>query len=115
MLLDTGQGGASPRDEQQLRELEKLLAAAAPDEVHLVISGTASIASLEPTLSRFAQAGSTAMILTKLDEAHGLGALAPLLRTSKLPLSYLTQGQGVPDDILAADASQLAHRMLGFV
>ena len=53
------------------------------------------------------------MILTKLDEATGLGNLLPLLRTSRLPLSYLTNGQNVPDDIEAAAADRLARQVLG--
>ncbi len=113
VLLDTA--GRSPRDAEQIQELEQLLRAAAPDEVHLVISGTASAASLEPTVARFAQVGATAMILTKLDEAHALGGLLTLLRSCGLPLSYSTQGQRVPDDITSADASHIARRMLGFV
>ena len=56
--------------------------------------------------------GTTALILTKLDEATGLGNLLPLLRSSCLPLSYLTNGQNVPDDITAADSRKLARTML---
>jgi flagellar biosynthesis protein FlhF len=53
------------------------------------------------------------LILTKLDEANGLGNLLPLLRSSRLPLSYLTDGQNVPDDIQTAEAARLAQRILG--
>ena len=53
------------------------------------------------------------MILTKLDEANGLGNVLPLLRSSGLPLSYLTDGQNVPDDIQTADARRLAQMILG--
>ena len=52
-------------------------------------------------------------LLTKLDEASGLGNLLPLLRTSRLPLSYLTNGQNVPDDIRGAEAPWLARCVLG--
>jgi flagellar biosynthesis protein FlhF len=37
----------------------------------------------------------------------------PLLRDSRLPLSYLTNGQNVPDDIETADAGRLARVILG--
>ena len=56
--------------------------------------------------------GTTALFVTKLDEATGLGNLLPLLRSSKLPLSYLTNGQNVPDDIEVADAHRLAELIL---
>ena len=52
------------------------------------------------------------MILTKLDEATGLGNVLSVLRSSGLPLSYLTDGQNVPDDIQTADAHRLARMIL---
>jgi flagellar biosynthesis protein FlhF len=57
--------------------------------------------------------GTTALILSKLDEATGLGNVLPLVRNSRLPLSYLTNGQNVPDDIETADAGRLARLVLG--
>ena len=102
VLMDTA--GRSPRDEVQIQELKSMLAEARPDEVHLVLSCAAGAAGLATNAERFAAVGTTALVLTKLDEATGLGNLLPLLRTSRLPLSYLTNGQNVPDDIEAADA-----------
>lgn len=111
ILMDTA--GRSPRDEVQIQELKSMLAEAAPDEVHLVLSSVASAASLCKTAEQFAVAGTTSLVLTKLDEAASLGNLLPLLRTSGLPLSYLTHGQNVPDDIAPADAMRVAQIVLG--
>jgi len=57
--------------------------------------------------------GVTAIVVTKLDEATGLGTLLPLLRSCRLPLSYVTHGQNVPDDIAAADRRKLTRSILG--
>ena len=57
--------------------------------------------------------GVTALLLTKLDEATGLGNLLPLVRGCQFPLSYVTNGQDVPDDIESADAKKLTRIMLG--
>lgn len=111
ILVDTA--GRSPRDEVKIRELRALLAEARADEVHLVLSSVASAASLINTAERFGAAGATALILTKLDEASGLGHLLPLVRSARLPLSYLTNGQSVPDDIETAEARRLAQTVLG--
>ena len=78
-----------------------------------MLSSVAGGSTLERTAERFAEVGTTALILTKLDEAMGLGSLLPLLRSSKLPLSYVTDGQNVPDDIAPADARRLARLVLG--
>jgi flagellar biosynthesis protein FlhF len=111
VLLDTA--GRSPRDEIRLQELKAMLAEAAPDEVYLVLSSVASSAALEKAAAQFAAVGTTALVLTKLDEASSLGNLLPLVRRSRLPLSYLTHGQNVPDDIAPAHSGRLARCLLG--
>ena len=111
VLMDTA--GRSPRDEVKIQELKSLLAEAAPDEVHLVLSSVASANSLSKTAEQFAAVGTTALILTKLDEAPSLGNLLPLVRGGRIPLSYLTHGQNVPDDIAPADGGRLARTILG--
>ncbi len=111
ILLDTA--GRSPNDEVRIQELRSFLTEADADEVHLVLSSVAGGRVLEQTAERFAAVGTTAVILTKLDEASGLGNVLTLLRSSKLPLSYLTNGQNVPDDIAVADAMRVARLILG--
>jgi len=111
VLIDTA--GRSPRDELKIQELRSLLAEARVDEVHLVLSLVASLKSLKSTAEQFAAAGTTAMILTKLDEAAGLGTLISAARAIPLPISYLTTGQDVPDDIESAQAGRVARLALG--
>jgi len=110
ILMDTA--GRSPRDEVRIQELRAFLTEAGADEVHLVLSSVAASRTLEETAQRFAAVGTTAMILTKLDEASGLGNVLPVVRSGGLPLSYLTNGQNVPDDIETADARRLARLIL---
>jgi len=53
------------------------------------------------------------LIISESEYSHqALGNLLPLLTHCKLPLSYLTDGQNVPDDIEAASAATLARRIL---
>ncbi len=111
ILMDTA--GRSPRDEIKIQELKSLLTEAKADEVHLVLSTTASAKSLTKTAERFSEVGTTTLTLTKLDETTELGNILALLRQCQLPLSYLTNGQNVPDDIEPADANRLARKILG--
>jgi flagellar biosynthesis protein FlhF len=111
ILMDTA--GRSPKDEIKIRELKAFLTEAAADEVHLVLSSVASARTLQQTAERFAAVGATALVLTKLDEASSLGNLLPALRSSRLPLSYLTNGQNVPDDIEIAKVDRVARLILG--
>ena len=111
VLLDTA--GRSPKDEVRIQELKAFLTEAQADEVHLVLSSVTGASTLERTAERFAAVGTTHLVLTKLDEASGLGNILPLLRSSGLPLSYLTNGQNVPDDIEPAHGRRLARMILG--
>jgi len=110
VLMDTA--GRSPKDEVRIQELRTFLTEANADEVHLVLSSVAATRTLDETAQRFAAVGATSLILTKLDEATGLGNVLPMLRSSGLPLSYLTNGQNVPDDIETAEAHRFAEMIL---
>jgi flagellar biosynthesis protein FlhF len=110
ILLDTA--GRSPKDEVRLQELKAFLTEAAADEVHLVLSSMTGARTLEQAAEQFATVGATSLILTKLDEVTAPGNVLPVLRSSGLPLSYLTDGQNVPDDIQTADAHRLARMIL---
>ena len=113
ILMDTA--GRSPRDDIKLRELKTMLAEAEANEVHLVLSAAAGTTTLLRTAEQFASVGATGLMLTKLDEVANLGHVLPLVRASGLPLSYVTDGQNVPDDIKPANSRQLARLVLGMV
>jgi flagellar biosynthesis protein FlhF len=111
VLMDTA--GRSPRDEVRIQELKSMLTEAEPDEVHLVLSSTAGAKSLINTAERFSDVGTTSLLMTKLDEAHSLGHLVSVVRSVPLPVSYLTDGQNVPDDIQVARSGAMASMLLG--
>ena len=111
VLIDTA--GCSPHDEPRMKELENLLAVAEPDDTQLVVGATLCPAAMDLTTERFSQAGAQAMILTKLDEASGLGDILRTSRESQLPFTYVCEGQEVPHDIQPAIASELAERVVG--
>lgn len=111
ILIDTA--GRSQNDADRLGELAAMVKAAEPHETHLVLSSTAH----EKVLMREAQAFSTVgvdrIVLTKLDEAVGLGAVLRVLRQVGRGVSYLTTGQEVPQHIEAARPARLAELVLG--
>jgi flagellar biosynthesis protein FlhF len=110
VFIDTA--GRSPRDEVKIRELSEFLEQARPDEVHLVLSAVAAPRGLQSALERFSTVQVDRLILTKLDEADALGGLLAVLSLSSRPVSYLTTGQAVPDDIEPADRKRLARLIL---
>ncbi len=110
ILMDTA--GRSPRDEVKIHELKAFLDEAQATDVHLVLSAVTGANTLVRTAERFKVVGAKGLILTKLDEATAIGNFLPLLRTGDFPLSYVTNGQNVPDDIEAADTHRLTRLML---
>jgi flagellar biosynthesis protein FlhF len=114
ILIDTA--GRSPRSDARIDQLVEMLRAAQPDETHLVLSATSSTPTIRTVLSGFAPARPTATILTKLDEAPNTAAIASEIaahnRFDGIPISYLTNGQQVPDDIKVADVESLLSRLL---
>jgi flagellar biosynthesis protein FlhF len=110
VFIDTA--GRSPRDEVKIRELAEFLRQARPDEIHLVLSAVAGQRSLKAAVDRFATVQVDRLILTKLDEADSLGGILGVLGLSSRPVSYITTGQAVPDDIEPADRMRLARLIL---
>jgi flagellar biosynthesis protein FlhF len=96
----------------KLSELKTFLAAAEPDEVHLVTSTTSNQATIELALTKFGELNVTKLIFTKLDEAAKVGAVLNILSKVNKPLSYITTGQDVPDDIEVAQGRRLAQLIL---
>lgn len=111
VLIDTA--GRSPNDALKLNELKGFLAAAKPDEVHVVVAATVDQACAELAIERFGDVRIDRLIFTKLDEAPDAGVLLNVVHKMKKPLSYITTGQDVPDDIEDTRASRLANRILG--
>lgn len=111
VLIDTA--GRSPRDELKIQELKECLDAAQADEVHLVLSLAAGVPALTTVAQHFKPVGVTSLILTKLDETLSNGSLIPIAQELRWPVSYLTTGQNVPDDIEPAHATRMARLVLG--
>ena len=114
ILIDTA--GRSPKGDVNIAGLAELLRTAQPDETHLVVSATSTAAVVRSAIDGFAAARPTATILTKLDETpYTAGVLSAITSSSDfvgIPVSYVTNGQHVPDDIAIATAQRLIARLL---
>lgn len=110
VLVDTA--GRSPNDAMKLNELRAFIAAAAPDELHLVVSTASSKAALDLAVDRFGAVGADRLLLTKLDEVEQIGTVLGIIQRVKKPVSYMTTGQDVPDDIELCTGRKLAERIV---
>jgi flagellar biosynthesis protein FlhF len=111
ILIDTA--GRSQNDRMKLSELRAFLAAAEPDETHLVLSATAGARTLAREAENFGALGIDRLVLTKLDEAASFGTLISLVERLGTRVSFLTHGQEVPEHIETARGRRLASLVMG--
>lgn len=111
ILVDTA--GRSHRNREQMEELAAYLDALRPDERYLVLSLTASTRDARAVVDSYRPIGFHKLLFTKLDEATAPGVLLNTLVHAGRPLSYITTGQNVPDDIEVASPERLSRILLG--
>ncbi len=109
VLIDTA--GYGPKDEKKLHELHDVLSGVRV-ETHLCLSSTTRDRDLTQIVSRFGLFEPNYLVMTKLDETSLFGNLFNLCVRSHLPLSYLTMGQRVPEDIEVATKERVADLLL---
>ena len=110
ILIDTA--GRSQYNSYQMTELQELLNIDEKIEKHLVLSSTTKNRDAEEILRHFAICKPDRVIFTKTDETSSVGTILNLLHRKKIALSYLTNGQSVPDDIFPASIDRLAELLL---
>jgi flagellar biosynthesis protein FlhF len=110
VLIDSA--GRSQRDVAKMDELAPFVAAAAPDELHLVCAATTQHDTLMDQVERFGRYPITHVILTKVDEAARFGLVLDVLARVKKGVSWVTTGQGIPNDIEPARRDRLADLIL---
>lgn len=110
ILIDTA--GRSPSNRMHLHELKGFLDFPQAKEVHLVLSATTNLTNLARTSASFAPVGIDRLIFTKIDESASFGALVSTAHELGKPISYLTTGQSVPDDIRTAEPAAIARMLV---
>jgi flagellar biosynthesis protein FlhF len=105
VLIDTP--GSSQRDVQLAGRLALLNGADREIETALVLAASTQAGALAEAVSRFAPARPASCVLTKVDEATSLGGVLSTVIDARLPISYMSEGQRVPEDLRPARALEL--------
>lgn len=113
VFVDTA--GRSPRDETQMAELRSFLDRVPDCEKYLVLSSTMSERYVEEAVERFRPLGVKSLIVTKLDETRNFAAPVNIHQVTGIPVSYITTGQNVPEDIESIDPGKIADEILASV
>lgn len=105
ILIDTA--GMSQRNEYQFNELRIFFDKIRHVETHLLLSATTKENDLIDILARFKVFPISKLLFTKLDESTSYGNMLNQIIQSKIPVSYFTNGQQVPEDIEIATLERL--------
>jgi flagellar biosynthesis protein FlhF len=109
VLLDTA--GRSPADEG-VPNLIRVLAGKRRVRTHLVMAADTSAPTAGRLIDRYAPFKPTRVVITKLDESETIMPLVAAVRERGLPVSYLTAGQRVAEELWRATPSSLAAVLL---
>ncbi len=102
MLIDTP--GFGPAEVEDLDNLAGWAKTHPALDVQMVVAATLRPTVMLRTIERFRVLKPSKLLLTRVDETESEGAILDIVMRSGLPLSYLSKGQTIPDDI--AQASQ---------
>src|SRR5712671_1489532 len=108
VLIDTA--GIGQRDTRLAAELGLIASANRRLETSLVLSASAQAGAIEETIRRFAAANPLSCVLTKLDEAASLGGVLSAVVRARLPITYVSEGQRVAEDLHPARGYRLVAR-----
>ncbi|SNX55500.1 DEAD/DEAH box helicase family protein [Thermoanaerobacterium sp. RBIITD] len=110
VLVDTA--GRSHNDERKMHELKTFLQYSSCDEIYLCLSAATKDSDIKNIVKSYDFINDYNLIFTKLDETDNYSVILNSIFYSKKPLSYITNGQIVPDDISIADRRLIAQNIL---
>ncbi len=108
VLIDTA--GLGQRDRALTAQLQ-WLRAAGQIRTLLVLPANTSFQDMDEVVRRFSAANPQGVVLTKLDETGRFGSALSVAVDHRLPITWVTDGQDVPEDLYRASAANLVLRL----
>jgi len=111
VLIDTA--GKSLNDKAQHKEIEELIAMSGADEIYITISSNTSYLGYMNIIDNYKFISNFKLIFTKMDEAAAYGIILNCCCMAGKPVSYMTTGQNVPDDIEIINPDKIVNILMG--
>jgi flagellar biosynthesis protein FlhF len=108
VLIDTA--GMSPQDMRLADQIHTLQQHSVSVKTYLVMSASTQQKALNEIVDAFKVFNPVASILTKLDETVLLGSTLSTMIEHQLPISFMTNGQNMPEDIYYPHADKLINQ-----
>lgn len=111
ILIDTT--GRSSKNVMQISELRAYIEKINSNNINLVISCTTKAKDITNIVKGYGILNYENVIITKMDETSTYGSILNIVSSAKKPISFITTGQSVPDDIKTLSSMELAKLILG--
>ncbi|WP_210363835.1 flagellar biosynthesis protein FlhF [Bacillus sp. REN3] len=111
IFIDTA--GRNFRNKKYVEDLKRAIDFGHEMETFLVLSLTAKQRDMEEIYRQFSLIAIDRFIFTKLDETAMHGSMLNMINKFSTGAAYLTNGQDVPDDLIAASPGIIAETILG--
>jgi flagellar biosynthesis protein FlhF len=82
-------------------------------ETYLVLSLTAKQRDMEDIFTQFSSINIDKFIFTKADETSSYGSMYNMINKYNKGVAYMTNGQNVPDDMIAVSPNNIAKSIIG--
>ncbi len=110
ILIDTA--GRSPENSFDIKEMAAFFRPEYNFEHHLMLAATSREQELERVIESFSCLGIDNFIFSKIDECSQLGVLLNIHYLNDKPISFLTNGQRVPEDIIGPTEKKIAELII---
>ena len=110
VFIDTP--GVNHFDKDALSSLKEYLDEIPDLETHLVVSAATRYIDIINIVKKFNVFPVHRLLFTKVDETDLYGTLFSVVEETQIPLSYVTDGQEIPDDIRPATAEMVAEMVM---
>lgn len=111
ILIDTT--GRSSKNTMQISELRAFIQKAKASKIHLVVSATTKTKDIKIITEGYSSINYDQVIVTKLDETSTYGSLVNICYNAKAPISFITTGQNVPEDIKTPTKEEVLDLIIG--
>jgi flagellar biosynthesis protein FlhF len=99
--------GCGPRETEVIQELSGITKLDHEIETHLVLSAAMKTSDLRVAVERFAPLNVDKLLFTHLDETEQYGGVLSAAAISNKPVSFLSSGQRIPEDLEPATSESL--------
>lgn len=110
VLIDTA--GQSHLDTKRMKQLKQILCADPAITRHLVISASMGRIDMKEAVDHFDLLEPSSYVFSKVDETKRCGRIVDQMMDRKMPLSFITNGQEVPEDLIVASPKHVLQMLI---